>query len=327
MPIIRVNACINIIKSLNRRIILKKYTVISYIALILIIFVFGFWIYKVSAKNNSGKEIKEKTYSELKYLENELQNLFNEINNIKFENYTISATNIEENNEQSEESNSESSGNSKDKQSESQTQSEESSGGNTSDTEKEKTTNKQYQLKKEGILTKNKEIDWNQIKNDVEKIYTVLYSTTIDLYEIVENKEDITNFNKEYDNLTKAVKEENKKETLKQLSVLYDFLAKLVDSCSEKEKDRVVIKTKNYIFKAYSVLENDEWQIVLDNVNMALQEFNKITTNISDNSNGHQYNINKSYIMINELKKSADFKDKEVFLIKYKNLLEELENV
>lgn len=304
---------------------MKKYTVISYIALILIIFVFGFWIYKVSAKTNSEKEIKEKTYSELKYLENELQNLFNEINNIKFENYTISATNIEENNEQSEKSNSESSGNSKDKQSESQTQSEESSGGNTSDTEKEKTTNKQYQLKKEGILTKNEEIDWNQIKNDVEKIYTVLYSTTIDLYETVENKEDITNFNKEYDNLTKAVKEENKKETLNQLSIVYDFLAKFVDSCSEK--DRVVIKTKNYIFKAYSVLENDEWQIGLDNVNMALQEFTKITTNISDDSNGHKYNVNKAYIMINELKNSADLKDKEVFLIKYKNLLEELENV
>ena len=30
---------------------------------------------------------------------------------------------------------------------------------------------------------------------------------------------------------------------------------------------------------------------------------------------------------LDELKNSADFKDKEVFLIKYKNLLEELENV
>ena len=31
--------------------------------------------------------------------------------------------------------------------------------------------------------------------------------------------------------------------------------------------------------------------------------------------------------MINELKNSVKLKDKEVFLIKYKNLLEELENV
>ena len=74
---------------------MKKYGKIAYIMLILIIFIAGFCIYKVSAKNNS-EDINEKTLAEIKYLENEFQNLFNEINNIKFENYTISATNIEE---------------------------------------------------------------------------------------------------------------------------------------------------------------------------------------------------------------------------------------
>ena len=45
------------------------------------------------------------------------------------------------------------------------------------------------------------------------------------------------------------------------------------------------------------------------------------------NQDGSKYNINKAYIMINELKNSVNLKDNEVFLIKYKNLLEELENV
>lgn len=320
---------------------MKKYTVISYIVLILIIFVFGFWIYKVSAKNNSGKEIKEKTYSELKYLENELQNLFNEINNIKFENYTISATNIEENNEQSEESNSESSGNSKDKQSESQTQSEESSGGNTSDTEKEKTTNKQYQLKKEGILTKNKEIDWNQIKNDVEKIYTILYSITVDLHQTVDNKENIAKFTNEYDKFVKAVKEENKQETLKELSELYNFLAGFIDVFSTHKKDVIVIKTKNDVFKAYSILDNEDWESVTDLINSATQNFVRISVDVkdlndkdtgkskgkNDDQNISKYNVNKAYMMIEELQNAINLKEKEIFLIKYKNLLEELENV
>ena len=87
---------------------MKKYGKIAYIMLILIIFITGFCIYKVSAKNNS-EDINEKTLAEIKYLENEFQNLFNEINNIKFENYTISATNIEEDSEQSESSGTDSS--------------------------------------------------------------------------------------------------------------------------------------------------------------------------------------------------------------------------
>lgn len=325
---------------------MKKYGKIAYVMLILIIFVCGFCIYKVSAKNDSQQEINEKTFEEIKYLENELQNLFNEINNIKFENYTISATNIEEN-EQSEESSNESSGSSKEKQTEggtgensSEKQTEGSTGGNssgnTSENEQEKTTNKQYQLKEEGILTKNQDINWSQIKNDVEKIYTVLYSTTIDLYQVVENKDEITNFNKEYDNLTKAVKEEDKKETLKRLSAVYEFLPKFVENCAGQEKDKVVIKTKNYIFKAYSILEEEQWQNILDNINSAQQEFMKIASNVNNKEkqdeiilkqNGNKYNIDKSYIMINELKNAVDLKDKQIFLIKYKNLLEELENV
>ena len=325
---------------------MKKYGKIAYVMLILIIFVCGFCIYKVSAKNDSQQEINEKTFEEIKYLENELQNLFNEINNIKFENYTISATNIEEN-EQSEESSNESSGSSKEKQTEggtgensSEKQTEGSTGGNssgnTSENEQEKTTNKQYQLKEEGILTKNQDINWSQIKNDVEKIYTVLYSTTIDLYQVVENKDEITNFNKEYDNLTKAVKEEDKKETLKRLSAVYEFLPKFVENCAGQEKDKVVIKTKNYIFKAYSILEEEQWQNILDNINSAQQEFMKIASNVNNKEkqdeiilkqNGNKYNIDKSYIMINELKNAVELKDKQIFLIKYKNLLEELENV
>ena len=150
---------------------MKKYGKIAYIMLILIIFIAGFCIYKVSAKNNS-EDINEKTLAEIKYLENEFQNLFDKskqlIDNIKFENYTISATNIEEDSEQSESSGTDSSQDSGGKSSEG---SEKSS----SETEQEgQTTNKQYELKKEGILTQKDEINWNQIKNDVEKIYTVL---------------------------------------------------------------------------------------------------------------------------------------------------------
>lgn len=153
---------------------------------------------------------------------------------------------------------------------------------------------------------------------------------------MVENKEDITNFNKEYDNLTKAVKDEDKKETLKELSAVYDFLPKFVEKCSKQKKDKVVIKTKNYIFKAYSVLDDEQWEDINNNVNLAQQEFIKIATDIinkendkkyESNQDGSKYNINKAYIMISELKNTINLKDKEVFLIKYKNLLEELENV
>ena len=298
---------------------MKKYTKIAYVALILIVLLSGFFIYKVSGQNKSNENLKEKTLSEIKHLENEFQNLFNQFNNISFENYKISSTEIkkEENENQSSSSSQKSTSN---------------GGGNSGKSEKTEGSetsedNKQYELEEVGVLTENTEIDWKQIKNDVEKIYTSLYPMTLDLYQTSTNRQDISNFNKEYDNLTKAVKEENKEESLKELSILYDYLTKFAENCTEDEKEKTVIKTKNYIFKAYSVLDKEEWDTISDNINSATQEFTKIITNINNKESGNQYNINKVYVMTNDLQNAVTLKDKEVFLIKYKNLLEELQNI
>lgn len=47
----------------------------------------------------------------------------------------------------------------------------------------------------------------------------------------------------------------------------------------------------------------------------------------NDDQNISKYNVNKAYMMIEELQNAINLKEKEIFLIKYKNLLEELENV
>lgn len=302
---------------------MKKYTKIAYIVLILIVLLSGFFIYKVSGRNSSSEKSKEKTLAEVKHLESEFQNLFNQLNNISFENYKISSSEIkkEENESQSSSTSQNSTGNGK--------SSEKSGSSNKSSEESSDSSedNKQYKLEENGILTKDSEINWNQIKNNVEKIYTSLYPTTLDLYQTSTNQQDIVNFNKEYDNLTKAVKEENKDNSLKELSMLYDYLPKFVENCTDDEKEKTIIKTKNNIFKAYSVLEKEEWNTISDNINSAIQEFTKLITNIDNKESGNQYNINKTYVMINELQNAVTLKDKEVFLIKYKNLLEELQNI
>lgn len=297
---------------------MKKYTRIAYIALILIVLLSGFFMYKVFGKNNSNEKLDEKTLAEIKYFENEFQKLFNQFNNISFENYKISSKEIkQEENENQTSSSKQDSTNSKSQDQKSQ---------NSEESENSK-DNKQYELEEIGILTKDTEIDWKQIKNDVEKIYSSLYQMTLDLYKTSTEQEDVSNFNKEFDNLIQAVKEEDKEKSLNELSILYDYLSKFITNCTADEKEKTILKTKNYIFKAYTILDKEKWEEINNNTNNATQEFTKIITNISDKETGNQYNINKAYIMINELQNAVTLKDKEVFLIKYKNLLEELQNI
>ena len=89
---------------------LKKYAKIAYIIVIIIILMLGFFTYKVFSKNGSDEDIKNKSFAEVKYLENKFLNLFNEVNNISFEKYKISSTELKQEENQTSDT-SESSGN------------------------------------------------------------------------------------------------------------------------------------------------------------------------------------------------------------------------
>lgn len=326
---------------------MKKYSKLAYILLVLIVVICGFFIYRVFAKDGENSEdVKSKAFSDVKFIESTFLSLFNDMNNIDFENYKLIVTEAE-NKDESSGANSES-GNSGDSgssgESGSSGNSEGGSGGGSggsgsggsgsssgtssaAQSADSSQTNKQYNLEETGVLTGSTDIDWEKVKNQVESVYASLYTMTLDLYQTSSNQQDIVNFNKEYDNLVKAVKEENKENTLKELSTLYDYLPRFVENCSDDEKEIVVAKTKNEIFKAYSILEQEDWNKISDNVNNAIQEFTKLVTNVNNQESGNQYNINKTYVMLNELQNAVQIKDKEVFLIKYKNLLEELQNM
>lgn len=294
---------------------------IIYIFLIIAIILSGFFICKVFGKNNTNEDSKNKALADINEIERKFVDLFNQLNNITFDNYKISISEIKE-------TQSENNKSSSDKSSSNGKSSQGSSESENSEQEKETSKdNKEYKLEETGILTMNSEIDWKEIKKDIEETYTSLYLATLDLYQITTNQQDIVSFNKEYDKLTKAVKEEDKEQSLTELSVLYDYLPRFINNCTDEEKNKIIINTKNYIFKAYSILDNEDWNNISENINKATEEFTKLVTNINNKETGNQYNINKVYIMINELQNAISLKDKEIFLIKYKKLLEEIQNI
>lgn len=311
---------------------MKKYGKFLYLIIFIILIVtLGFLFYKVSRENksNENENQKNKVFSEIKYLESKFIELFNDVNNINFDNYKISLSSSQKDEQENIISgNSSESSNSDDKSKE--------SGGMSSGSDKSQSSsdnkqsfknNQQYDLKDKGILTNDSVTDWNKIKNDVELIYNYLYTTTIDLYQLLNDQDDIIKFNKEYDNLTKAVKEENKNETLIELSKLYEYFPKFLEKDSDNQKEIIILKTKSEIFKAYSIIDYEDWEKMNKYINNASQEFMVLVTDIKYQKNVNQYNLNKIYIIINEMQNAIELKDREVFLIKYKNALEELKNV
>ncbi|MBR3002158.1 MAG: hypothetical protein IKF38_01105 [Clostridia bacterium] len=309
---------------------MKKFKKSAYIFLITVIAVLVFTIYTSLAKETATDQ-RDKAFSEIQFLESKIIYMFNSLNNIEFENYKISTEDISEKSKKSSQSTS-SAGNGSDSSSqegskgaeESSTGGEESSGAGGSSTSLEET--KKYTLNMKGILASQKEVNWDYMKNETELLENCISSMTLDLYEISLNNVDILNFNKEYDNLLIAVKNEDKENSLKELSILYSYIPKFIKNCNKDEQYEVIVNTKLNIFNAYAILDSEDWESMGKYIQDANNVFSKLLTDVNI-KNKNQYTINKCYITLNGLQTATEIKDKEIFLIKYRNLLEDLNNI
>ena len=312
---------------------MKRYKILAYIFIIIIfILAISFGIYKVISSNKNEEEnIIEKARTEIEYIDNKLMVLFNNMNNIQFDNFKLSIKDTNTSKADKSGSSSGSSGDSSESSSGSGNSGTESSqkqdgGDGKSNSDSSSESIKTYMLDETGVLIGNSDIDWKNVKYEVENMYVSLPTITLDLYQTDAQDQDILDFNSEFDNLTKVVKEENKSLMLQQLVKLYEILVKITDKCYDSIQEQVYSRTKLNIYKAYSKLDSNNWNDIYNDTKMAVDEFSKLMTD-SSISNNKQYSINKIYVMLSELQKASEKQDVQIFLIKYKNTLEELNNL
>ena len=301
---------------------MKKFKTMAYIVIIAIIIIFAISIYVNASKNNEDDQ-KSKTLSELEYIETKFVELFNKMNNIEVRNYKITVGELsKETTESSSKSEEGGASGGSSKGGESGT----SSSNKETGTEDEGQDKEKYELTSNGILISSRDVKWDEIKWEVENLYSSISTMTLDLYKMQINQDDILGFNKEIDNLTTKIAENNKQQTLDELVKGYEYIQKFFQSVSDSEITKLLIETKLNIFKAYSKLDQKNWQDIGNNVKNAIDIYSKLLTNTKIEQM-KQYGINKGYIMLNELQNSVTIQDEQVFLIKYKNLLEEINNI
>lgn len=308
----------------------KKILLGVILILIIIASVFGASFIKFKSKDNKWNDDKEKTVSEVRYLETKLTSLLNAINNIKYENYKVMASKIDETESSSNSTKSSGrsdSSNMNSGESKSKTSSQSSGESDSEQTGEEKESSQtKYTLEKTSTLSNSsKEINWDKIKSEVEILYSVIPTTTLDLYSLNIDQNEILQFNKDFDNLTSSVKNEDKEKTLERLSKLYGYLPKYLEKIYENETYTNIVKTKSYVVSAYSIVDTENWNQISEYVKKAIESYSSVLNNITTDSK--TYNVNKGYILLNELQNAVNMKDKEIFLIKYKNLLEEFNSI
>ena len=307
--------------------ILKSSIGILVILSLMLIFLTG-----CSSNDNNNKDVATKTNNEIKYLENRLVAIANKVNNITFSMYGLTESKQEQSsNESGDTQNSQSSsqgGSSQNSQSSSQGEQsggQEESSSETSSPPSEGTT--KYGLKQSSILlNKDTTIDWDYIKYNAELLYSTWTTILIDLHSLNVDNNDILNFGKTLDNLIIAVKAEDKVQTLNLISDLYSYIPKYLNQYSDDSKQINISYTKYYVIDSYTLSEEDKWAEMENQITQSKNYFSNIVNSFNDNEN-NQDKANKVYVLLNEIDNAINVKDKDLFYIKYKALMENIDDI
>ena len=182
-------------------------------------------------------------------------------------------------------------------------------------------------MTEELILTKEDEydvkIEWGEIRKDVENIYTIWPTISLDLEGLGITNTDVTEFNNMLDNLAIDVKEKNKESALINLSNLYSLILKYMEVYLDDDFAKKVTITKSFILNAYVFASLEKWDEAYKNINLADEAFLWILQNKHFFKN-KELNINRTAILISNLKNSINKYDKQIIFLNYKNLLQEI---
>lgn len=297
---------------------MKKYIITILVLFFLIILaVGGYFVYGnfKTKESNSTDTLISKATSEIEYLSSHIINIMNEINNISYPNYKIVNEEIE------------ASGASSDTEAEqTSNQSSGQASEQTNSTAQENTINTSRIVSDNILSSRGQDIDWNELNSKVQELYSSWTTIMMDLTSLNVNKDNLLKFNQTLDSITKNIGDKNKSEALINSASLYNLISSYIREFSKDTEKISVFNVRANILYSYAYTENDDWAKVSEYIGKAKQDFSNLLNNQINNINKIDV-INKAYILLNELEQDCNNQDKNVFLVNYCNLIQELQNM
>lgn len=269
--------------------------------------------------------LREKGEGEIIYLDSTIIELLNKLNNISYSRYQVTIEQINENQQQSNsQSNSEGSSGS-----ENSSGNEDKSASSDTDSAAEATNeseNRTSRLTKTNslLMSDYNNISWNEISYGIESLYTAWPTISLDMKALNVKDEDISNFSVTLDGVAQAVKNNDKNNCLINLYNLYTMLPRFLSYFLFDDTKINIYNTKAYVLNAYISASNDNWQEMNTSIEQAINSFSGVmnSKNIEDTETS---TLDKTNSLLQELKRGVNLQDKEIFYLKYKLTIEQLE--
>lgn len=289
---------------------------ISLKKIILIIFLILTIVFLTGCSNKNDENLKTKAISELDYLDSKIIEMLNKLNNISFENYSIISKQVKlsskDEKAKTEEKGGEGSANEGEKQEENK--------------EKNNTINSTSMVANTELNKNREDINWDELRIDIEQLNESWAVIVLDLYTLNASNNTILNFSEQINKAMIEIKAEDKQKCLETLANMYTGIPEILQEIKADINIQKKRQTQKHIIDAY-ILANDMTNSQINsNITQAINVYSEIMSNIDYTKNKSE-KTNKIYVLLNEMFNSVVQKDSDIFYIKYKNFMKEIEEL
>lgn len=272
----------------------------------------------VGCANDNNENLETKVISELDYLDEKIVGMLNKLNNISFEGYSIISEKVKlsakDEKAKTEEKGGENSKNNDGTESEEKTE------------EENNTINSTNMVENIELNKDRNNVNWDELKREIEQLDESWAIIVLDLYALNASNNTILEFSEQINKVMVEIKEEDKQQCLEELAILYSVIPRFLEEINIDINMQKLKQTKNYVINAYILAEDMNDAEINKNITQAINKYSEIMSNI-DYIKDKSEKINKIYILLNELLGSVAQKDSDVFYIKYKNFMKEIEKL
>lgn len=162
-----------------------------------------------------------------------------------------------------------------------------------------------------------KDEDWEKIKIEIENLYTswAVIENDISTKENI-NQEEIKKIDKNFDNLFMISIEKNKINFMKETVDFYNNIIDIAEKVNYDKNKLYILKVKKKLYEVYYNVEEKDWNSAKNNIILANDYANQIE-NLEE----------KVKILLQNITNSIEQENKEVFIVKYSGIVNELNYV
>ena len=166
-------------------------------------------------------------------------------------------------------------------------------------------------------------INWGEIAKDAEKINSSLDTIMLDLSEIKISNEDLITFRNEINNLNIAITNNNEYELLQRCNYLYSLLPTYLEKISNNQNEINIMKLKSLMISSFIQANFFDWENAKTTIVLAENKYKEMMDDV-DYMKEYSYNLNKTYILVEEMKNSIELEEADLVRIKYINFIEKI---